>query len=35
MMSSLSKVLFIGIDAGDKDLILQWASALALTTVKC
>jgi len=27
MMSSLSKVLFIGIDAGDKDLILQWAKS--------
>ncbi|MEE4379811.1 MAG: alkaline phosphatase family protein [Candidatus Competibacteraceae bacterium] len=26
-MPGLSKVLFIGIDAGDKDLILQWAKA--------
>jgi len=27
MMSSLAKVLFIGIDAADKDLILQWSRA--------
>jgi len=30
-MLSLSKVLFIGIDAGDKDRILQWAMAGCFT----
>ena len=33
-MSCLSKVLFIGIDAGDKDLILQWAKAGYLPNFK-
>jgi predicted AlkP superfamily phosphohydrolase/phosphomutase len=33
-MSCLSKVLFIGIDAGDKNLILQWAEAGYLPNFK-
>ena len=33
-MTLLTRILFVGIDAGDKDLILQWAESGVLPTIR-